>query len=133
MPPVGNEEASGSPWISSLPEKLGDRGAVAVGLEERVVLLGGQPGERLEHVRVVGRAPLQRPLLHRLGDLVGERGVERLAVVERVLQALVGVLREALLLDGGREDVRAERDGCAASRQVDRSRSRRRWRSSCRR
>ncbi len=21
MPPVGNEEASGSPWISSLPEK----------------------------------------------------------------------------------------------------------------
>ena len=39
--------------------------------EERVVLLGGQAGQRLEDVRVVGRALLERPLLHRERDRVG--------------------------------------------------------------
>ena len=52
------------------------------------MLLGGEAGERLEDVGVVGRAALQRPFLHRLGDRVGERGVERLAVLERRLELL---------------------------------------------
>ncbi len=43
------------------------------------MLLGGRAGQRLEPVRVVRGALLHRPLLHRLGDRVGERGVERLA------------------------------------------------------
>ena len=92
-----------------LAGEVGDRAALAVGLEEGVVLLGGQAGERLEDVGVVGGAALERPLLHRLGDLVGERGVEGLAVLEGRLQLLEGVLREPLLLHRGREDVLAER------------------------
>ena len=62
-----------------LARELGDRGAVADGAEERVVLLGRQARERLEPVRVVGRALLHRPLAHRLGDGVGERRIERRA------------------------------------------------------
>src|SRR3712207_8462349 len=50
---------------------------LARGRVERVVLLGGQAGERLEPVRVVGGAPLERPVLHGRGDRVGQRHVER--------------------------------------------------------
>ena len=92
-----------------LAGEVGDRAALAVGLEERVVLLRGEARQGLEDVRVVGGAALQRPLLHRLGDLVGEVGVERLAGGEHRLQLLVRVLREAVLLHRGREDVGAER------------------------
>ena len=79
--------------------ELGQREAVAGGAEERVVLLGGQPRERLEDVGVVGRAVLERPLLHRQGDRVGERGIEGLALFERTLEALVDLLGQAVALD----------------------------------
>ena len=92
MPPVGNDDASGSPWISSLPENSAIAVPSPVGAVERVVLLGGRAGQRLEPVRVVRGALLQRPLLHRLRDGVGQRGVERLAALERPLQRLVDVL-----------------------------------------
>ena len=55
MPPDGKLDASGSPWISSLPRELGDRAAVAVGRHEAVVLLGREAGQRIEDVGVVGR------------------------------------------------------------------------------
>ncbi len=49
------------------------RGAVAGRVVERVVLLGGEAGQRLEPVRVVRGALLHRPLLHGRRDGVGER------------------------------------------------------------
>jgi hypothetical protein len=60
-------------------------------------------------VGVVGGAVLQRPRHHRLGDLVGEAGVERFAVLQRRLQLVEGVRGEALPLLVGVEDVFAER------------------------
>ena len=54
-----------------------ERRAVADRVEEAVVLLGGQAGQRVEDVRVVGRALLHRPVLHRRRDGVGDVGVQR--------------------------------------------------------
>jgi hypothetical protein len=82
--------------------------AVAVGLEEGIVLFRGETRERLEDVGVVGGAALQRPVLHRLRDALREGGIEGLAVLERRLQLLVDVLGQALLLHLGREYVGAE-------------------------
>ena len=90
-----------------LAGELGDRRAVADRGEERVVLLGGQAGQRLEPVRVMGRALLHRPLAHRLGDRVGERGIERGAGGQGLLELAVDVLRQARLLDRGGEHVLA--------------------------
>ena len=91
-----------------LAGEAGQHLAVARWLEERVVLLRGRAGQRLEHVGVVGGAVLQRPVLHRLGDGVGQARVERLAVLEGRPQLLEGVAGQpfALHLDG--EDVGAE-------------------------
>ena len=44
-----------------LAGELGERRALAGGVEERVVLLGRQPGERLEHVGVVRGAAARAP------------------------------------------------------------------------
>ena len=65
MPPVGKLDASGSPWISVLPANSAIAPPSPSGDEEAVVLLGGEAGERIEDVRVVGRALLDRPVLHR--------------------------------------------------------------------
>ena len=73
MPPLGKLEASGSPWVSVLPENSAIA-SLAVGLEEAVVLLGGQSRQGIEDVRVVGGALGQRPGLHRRGHHVGHRG-----------------------------------------------------------
>ena len=88
-----------------LAGELGNRGPVAARFEEGVVLLGGQPGKRLEPVRVVGSALLHRPLAHPLGDGVGQLRVEGLALLEGLLEAGERGLGEALGLDGGAEDV----------------------------
>jgi hypothetical protein len=61
-----------------------DRAALAVRDHERVVLLGGRPGQRLEPVRVVRRAVLEGPGLHGGGDHVGLRAVEAVAVADRL-------------------------------------------------
>ena len=79
------------------------RRAVADRAEEGVVLLGGRAGQRLEPVRVVGRALLERPVLHRRGHLVGERR-RRAARRDRssAWSLLEDVLRQPLaLLDSG--------------------------------
>jgi hypothetical protein len=72
------------------------------------VLLSGQTGERLEYVAVMRGALLQRPLLHRQRDGIGERRVERLALGERLLQAAEDVFGEPLALDRGAEDIDSE-------------------------
>jgi hypothetical protein len=95
----------------------GDRRSVADRLVEAVVLLRRGPRERLEPVAEVGRALGQGPALHGLGHLVREVRVERVALLDRRLQALVGVVGQPLALGGGGEDVLAERalaDGLGA-------------------
>ena len=82
MPPDGKLEASGSPWTSSAAGEVEHHAAVAVGRGERVVLLGGEAGQRLEPVGVVRGAVLDRPVLHRGGDDVGHGRVERLPSVD---------------------------------------------------
>ena len=98
MPPDGKLDASGSPLISSLPENSSDRFAVAGRRQKRVVLFGGDAGERLEPVRVVRRAVLDRPVLHRRAHVVGDRQVERVAVGDRPAQRVVHRLRQPRLL-----------------------------------
>ncbi len=66
-----------------LAGKLGDGGPGVGRGQERVVLLGGQAGHRLEPVRVVGGATLHRPLLHRRGGHVGDRRVEGGSLLDR--------------------------------------------------
>ena len=58
-----------------------------------------QARQGLEDVGEVRRPALERPLLHRLRDRIGQRDVERLAVLERGLELLVDVLRQHVLLD----------------------------------
>ena len=92
-----------------LARELGDRVAVAGGRVEGVVLLGRGAGQRLEPVREVRRAALQRPVLHRRGDGVGQGRVQ--APRPRAsdsLELLVDRLGQALALHRRREDVGAE-------------------------
>ena len=51
-------------------------------LQEGVVLLGRPPREGLEPVGEVRRPLRKRPVLHRVRHVVGDGGVERLAVVD---------------------------------------------------
>ena len=78
--------------------------AVVDGREEAVVLLGRDARERLEPVREVRGALLERPLLHRVRDLVGDVKIERLAVVDDLAKFLVRWLGEPLLHHGVREE-----------------------------
>ena len=91
-----------------LARELGQRLTVGHRLEEAVVLLGGQPGHRVEDVRVVGGALLQGPVLHRGRDGVGDRRVQLGALFDRRDDRLVHRLRQACLHLGLGEDVGAE-------------------------
>ena len=108
MPPVGKDDASGSPWMSSLPENSAIAVPSPVGPKNESCFSAVDAGQRLEPVRVVGRAALHRPLAHRLGDRVGERRVERLAAVEGRLQRVEDVLGQPLRAGRRGEDVLAE-------------------------
>ena len=81
-----------------LAAELGDGRAVGVRREERVVLLGRDAGQRLEPVRVVRGAVLDRPVLQRRRHRVGRRQLERLAARDRRAQRAIRRLRQALLL-----------------------------------
>ncbi len=61
------------------------------------MLLGGRTREGLEPVREVGRSLLERPLLHRLGDTVGNRRIELGAILDRRKERLVLGLGETRL------------------------------------
>ena len=63
------------------------------------MLLGRDAGERLEPVRVVRGALLERPLLHGVGDLVGDVEVEGLALLDDLRELLVRRLGETFLHD----------------------------------
>ena len=47
------------------------------------MLFGGPAGKRLKPVGEMGRAQSDRPLLHRVGDVVGDCRIERPAVTDR--------------------------------------------------
>ena len=74
--------------------EFGDRGAGIGRNQERVVLLGGQAGHRLEPVGVVRGTTFQGPFLHGGGDDVGNARIERSALLDRFAQSLVHVLGE---------------------------------------
>ena len=108
MPPEGNELASGSPLMSSLPLNSRMARPSPVGTRKLAVFLGGQAGHRLELVRVVGSALFDGPILHRIGDGVGDGRVERRAELDRLLQGFEDRLRQPRALHGLAEDVVAE-------------------------
>ncbi len=54
IPPLGKEEASGSCWMSSLPEKRSMTSPFFSEFDEAVMFLGCTVRQRLEPVRVVG-------------------------------------------------------------------------------
>ena len=124
MPPDGKLDASGSPRTSSLPENSATALPSPVGRQKRVVLLGGDAGQRLEPVRVVRRAVLDRPVLHRRRDRVGHRRVQRLAVRDRPAQRVIHGLRQARLLHRVVEHQAAERLGRARPARLFRFRHR---------
>ena len=62
--------------------------------QERVVLLGGQSGLRLEPVREVRRTALDRPLFDRLRDARRDVEVELFAVTNRVDELRVRFARQ---------------------------------------
>src|SRR5262245_25668851 len=64
------------------------------------MVFGSDAGERLEPMRVMGGAVLDRPVLHGFGHGVCNRRIERFAVSDRLAQRLVSGLRQPLLLFG---------------------------------
>ena len=82
-----------------LAVELHDGGAVAHGGDEAVMLLAGNAGQRLEPVGVVGGTQLHSPALHDAGHDVCHLNVQRCALVQGLLEALVGSAGEALLHD----------------------------------
>ncbi len=101
-----------------LARELGDGAAALVRRDERVVLLGGGAGERLEPVRVVARALGERPLLHRERDRVGDVGGDRRAVADGGAEGLEGGARQARLHLVEAEGVLAE-DGLDVEHRGD--------------
>ena len=91
-----------------LAGELRDGVAVAGGRQEAVVLLGSQAGHRLEKMRVVRGALLERPILHGAGDRVGDGRIEGVALLDGALQRLEDGLRKAFALGRLAEDVRSE-------------------------
>lgn len=59
---------------------------------KRVVLLGGQAGHRLKPVREMRGATLNGPFLHRIGDLIGEAGIQFLPLLDARTQRAVCLL-----------------------------------------
>ena len=71
-----------------------DAAATPDGLEEGIVLLGAEAGERLEPVRVMGGPLAGGPLLHATGDLVGQLAVDACPVMHGLPHGVVGILGE---------------------------------------
>ena len=80
-----------------LAGELHDGGAVAHGGDKAIVLLTGDAGQRLEPVGVVGGTQLHGPALHHAGHDVCHFDIQRSALVQGVLQALISSARQALL------------------------------------
>ena len=108
QPAGGEARGIGLALDQFLAGELKDRLTIAGRREEAVVLLGGQPGERIEDVGVVGGPLLDRPILHRQRHGIGDRRIERLALLDRRLKRLVDALREPVLHHRIAEDVGSE-------------------------
>ncbi len=120
MPPDGKDDASGSPWISSLPRNLAIEPPSEVGSKNESCFSAVGAGQRLEDVCEVGRAVLEGPLHHRGGNLVRQFDVKCRSPLEGALETVEDVLGEPLTLGLDREDVAAEDDVLvpASSRSV---------------
>ncbi len=69
--------------------ELGQRSALAVGIEEAVVLFRGKAGQRIEDMGVMVRAAFHGPGFHGVGHHVGHGGVEATAEVDGGAQGFV--------------------------------------------
>ena len=74
-----------------------DGAAVAGGIEEAVVLLGGDAGKGLEPMRIVRGSLFNGPFLHGMGDDVGDLKVQRLALLDGLHQVFVRCRWQSLL------------------------------------
>ena len=116
-----------------LAGELGQRRALAGRGVEAVVLLGGQAGQRLEHVACSGWRPSPAPTPSWPARRRRRAMVSSASPRARVLrQPLVDVLGQALALDGRAEDVGAE-DLVVGGGEVRGSERRARWGSTGRR
>ena len=109
MPPDGKAGRVGLAANQFFAGELGDRQAPFGRDQERVVLLGGQPGHRLEPVREMRRAVFHGPLSHRGGHDIGDRRVEGSTFLDRVADRLVNIFRQPRLHDFVGEHVDAEK------------------------
>ncbi len=72
-----------------LAGKIHDHAAVGSRGDEAVVLLGGDAGQRLEPMGVVGGTVGDRPILHGGGHCIGHAGIQLCAVIDGLAQGLV--------------------------------------------
>ena len=70
--------------------------AMTIRYDEAVVFFCRYAGQRLEPVREVGRSFLQRPLLHRVGDRIGDLGIQAAAITDGLLQLFKCVFGQTL-------------------------------------
>ena len=97
MPPEGKLEASGSPWISALPENSATAPPSPSGARKLSCFSAVRPVKRIEDVGVVSRALLDGPGLDGRSHGVGDRAIELLAFFDRPLERLEDLLRQPLL------------------------------------
>ena len=97
----------GLPHHELLARELHDDLAVLGGRDEAVMLLRRDARHGLEPVREVRRALLQRPVLHRVGDNVGDVHVERVPEANGLDERLVRLLGQSFL-----HDLTVEHIGC---------------------
>jgi|GEM_PF-6871026 len=100
--------------------ELGYGAAAAVGHQEGVVLLGGQPGQGVEDVGEVGGSTLNGPVLHGVGHHVGDGRVELCAQLYGLLQRLEHGLGQPVAHDFFVEHVAAEYLGRLGLAEVQR-------------
>ena len=105
----GETRRVGLALMSSLPLNSATAVPLPLSVKKRIVLFGGDAGQRLEPVRVVRRAVFDRPFLHRLCHRVGTRRVKRIAVGDRPPQGVIDRLGEPRLLHTVVEDEAAKR------------------------
>ena len=86
---IGEARRIGLALDELLAAEAHERTTVGNRIDETVVFLGGDAGERLEPMRVVRRALLDGPFLHRMRHDVGNFDVERLSPLDGAHERLV--------------------------------------------
>ena len=93
---VGEARCVGLLLHQHLAVKLLNHAVLAVVFDKRVMFLGGAVGQWVEPVGIVCHPVVQRPLLHRLGDIVCQLAVQRCLLVDSTRHSLVGITRQIL-------------------------------------